>query len=181
MARKRRRSSFRGLVQVPGLGFLNAYKGSVSVMDVGVGLLAGMAGTAGLKWVINKLNASSPGAVPEVVAKALPALGGVATGVALYYVEKKSARAKGHLVGASLAGLGLASWDLIKKQFPTLGLSDLVMVPGLGWAYNGVIVDNPAAHLNAYNGVIVDNPASHLNDLAASAMGDSGMEFMAAA
>ena len=154
MAKRRGKRRYSGLVSLPGLGFLNTLtKGSVSAQDALVGAGAGMAGALVIKALVNKFLL---GRVPAIVLQYFPLVGSLGAGAALYYLQKKKkpARAKGHLIGAAAAGIGITTWDFIKaKVGPMLpmgwSLDDYVSIPGLAYGYGG----------GNYSGVLIDNPS----------------------
>lgn len=181
--RKSKKRHYRGYVQAP-FGFIKPLQGSVDGTDVLVGAVMGLVGGGVVKGLLTKALGASLASLPAFVTKAIPGLSSVGVGVLAYQLQKKSNRAKGHLVGASATGAVLVTWDMLKGTDlgAKLGLQGYVQVPGLSdyypqyngyGSYNGVIVDNPAAQLqgfNGYGGVIVDNPAARLEALSMSAM-----------
>lgn len=160
--RRHRRRHYRGLMKIPGLsGFKDAFKSSVKVTDLGIGILAGFGGVVGVTYLVDKY-AQTKGSVSMTLYKAIPFLGGLAAGGGLYMLRRKKNRSQANamLVGAVLGGALPVGWDLVKKQFASLsflnayvaapGMSGYVQTPGLS-AYGGVIVDNAGpAQLSAY-------------------------------
>lgn len=176
----KRRRHFRDYRTAPfGLN-LDALKGTVGVSDVLVGASAGLAAAGLLKGILMKGLTALKITLPTQVAPAVPGVAAAAAGIGLYFAEKKSARAKGHLIGALGAGAAIGGWEVLKVMFPAQ-FNDYVSVPGVSAyypQYNGVIVDSPPGQLQAFNGVIVDSPAAQLQaysrfeDLQRSAMGE---------
>lgn len=218
MARYHRRSHRRGMG-----AFLDPVLGEVKGQDVLLGAVAGLAGSGLVQWAFNKItfekkddagkpipvDAADPSKGNQKVgllsgdgplgkaAILQPAITGSLAGVALFMLQKNTAlsRAKGHLVGAVAAGVGVSAWEYLKQTYPdtfpaapsleTKGYSSYVTLPsmrnyveknlGLGLieqnpsmrSLNGVIGNNPS-HMRAYNGVIASNP--RLAAVTASAM-----------
>ena len=215
MARYHRRSHRRGMG-----AFLDPVLGEVKGQDVLLGAVAGLAGSGLVQWAFNKITVEAkvdgkPVPDPADATKNLrvgllsdqgplgkaailqPAITGSLAGVALFMLQKNTAlsRAKGHLVGAVAAGVGVSAWEYLKQTYPdtfpaapsleTKGYSSYVTLPsmrnyveknlGLGLieqnpsmrSLNGVIGNNPS-HMRAYNGVIASNP--RLAAVTASAM-----------
>lgn len=135
-------------------------RGSVGVRDVAFGIGAGLAGSIGLKWAVKQAGVADK--LPAFVNRFWPAVSGVATGLALYALEKKGAygKAKAHLIGASLAGLTISAWDALKAQFPDL--ADLVSLQLSD--YRGVLVDD--SRYAGYRGMLVDDNSNSARNLA---------------
>lgn len=152
MARRRRRR-YNGIVQLPGMGFINK---SVNTTDILVGAALGFAGTGALKLLGNKFLASK---VPDIVLKGAPLVGGIVTGGIAYalQVKKNKSRATGHLTGAILAGASVQVWDVLKTNMPAY-FGDVVSL-NLG-RYGGLLVDSntPRMGPGAYAGLIVNSP-----------------------
>lgn len=172
---KRRRRSYRDYVQIPGLSAIPGVNSSVKGMDVLVGAGAGVLGAELVKMAADKLNLTSK--LPEALAPFLPSLTSAAAGFALYYGQKQSARATGHLVGALAASVAAAVPPVKAK----LGFSDVVSLRLSQYAgrYGGVLVDEntPAIGPGAYGGLVVDEPQRAMSDanlaaLAQMSMGD---------
>lgn len=188
MARRRhhRRRSYRSYVNIPGLGNFKAFnflKSNVNAMDVLVGVVAGLVGSGLVKMALAKANVK----LPDAVQPYQTALGSVAAGSGLYFAQKKSGRATGHLIGAMAGGLALTAWDMLTKYNPGGMFSDVVALPmgRYGYPYGGVVVDErtPGVGPGAYGGLVVDEPGRALSDynlseLANLSMGEerSGME-----
>lgn len=206
--------------------FLDPVLGEVKGQDVLLGAVAGLAGSGLVQWAFNKItfdakdkdgnaiqiatSATDPTLVNKKVgllssegplgnaAILAPAITGTLAGVALFMAQKQTAlsRAKGHLVGAVAAGVGVTAWEALKQRYPASfpdaptiealqpkveGYSNYVTLPsmsnyvernlGLGLigqnpSMRGVIANNPA--MRSYNGVIASNP--RLAQVTASAM-----------
>ncbi len=142
------------MVRVPGLGLFKGGAGSAS--DVAIGAAIGVAGIAAIKFVVNKYLADK---MPALAMRALPALSGAVTGAALYYGQKRSAKAKSHALGAALAGLAINVWDEVRAAVPDL--ADLVSVR-LN-SYRGMLIDDRGG----YNGMLIDDSSSNLHDVQA--------------
>lgn len=142
------------LVQLPGFGLFRGNAGSSN--DVLVGAAAGVAGIAGIKFLVNKFAADK---LPAIVIRALPLLSGAVTAGALYATGKRGG-GKGRALGALLAGAAINIWDEVRANVPSL--ADLVSV-NLGnyrGGYGGMLVEN-----RGYQGVLVDNSARNLEGL----------------
>lgn len=205
-----------------GMGaFLDPVLGEVKGQDVLLGAVAGLAGSGLVQWAFNKItfdakdqdgkNVPDPKDATKTLQVGLldkqgplgnaailaPAITGSLAGVALYMAQKNTAlaRAKGHLVGAVAAGVGVTAWEALKQMYPSSfpsapmipalqakGYSNYVTLPsmanyveknlGLGiigqnpaMPFAGVIGNNP---IPSYNGVIASNP--RLAEVTASAM-----------
>ncbi len=151
----------------------SALKGSVGVQDVAVGAGLGLAGSMGLKYAVKKLGVAD--SLPAVVNSFWPVISGVVTGLGLYAFSAKGhpGRAKGHLVGASLAGVTLSAWGFLSSQFPDL--ADLVSVQLGGYrGYRGVLVDDTGGR--RLHGVIVNDASANLAELNALNMTNMGDE-----
>jgi len=165
MARRRQGRKYGAYVQIPGLSQLDILKEDVSGMDVVIGAaLASIAGPI-VDMVISKVGIKEK--LPAMLAPYMPALTSVATGAALYYGQGRSARARGHMVGALASAAGQAAPE-VKKM---LGFSDVVSLPlGYGYGYGGMLVDEatPAIGPGAYSGygsLIVDEPMRSMSDM----------------
>ncbi|MFZ2152124.1 MAG: hypothetical protein WAV09_03390 [Minisyncoccia bacterium] len=167
MARRRRR--FSGIVSLGGL--TDIVGGSVATKDVLMGLVAGVVGGLGLKYVLNKY-------LPSVSAQlgklggAVPFATGLSIAAALFYAQKGSQAAKGQALGAAGAGaaislLGYAADAAAKAGFAVSGYGGPAMALNLS-NYSGLLVDNAAQR--PMNGLIVDNNAN-LSRLGALSMG----------
>jgi hypothetical protein len=168
MARHRRRRRHYGdLVKIPGLsGVLDAFKSPVKPGALGVGLLAGMAGTVLVMYGVNQYTQKS-GGVSMGLYKAVPFIGAVGAGLGLFMLRKKKNRQQANslLLGSLIGGILPVGWSLVKNQFASLsflnglsatGMDGYVVQPALA-NYGGVIVDN--AGPGSFQGVIVDNAA----------------------
>jgi hypothetical protein len=98
-------------------------QGSVAVKDLALGAGAGLAGVAGLRYLV--------------------------TGVGLYVAQKGSQKAKAHLIGATVAGAAAQAWTQLQTQFN--GLQDYVSVGLDGMlvedGYRGVLVEDSRSNL----------------------------------
>jgi len=141
MARHRRRHRrYHGYISVPSFGGiakdinpLGKHVGSTDVM-VGAGL--GLAGGAGVKYLLNKLNVATGNKFPALIMQYAGPLSTFLAGVALYVFQRKAkrSRAEGHLVGASLAAIAPIFWTTLGKFGPKMAdgtpfFSDYIMVP----------------------------------------------------
>lgn len=185
------RRHYRGLVSIPGFGFVTkALSGSVNTKDLFIGGGLGLAGTLGVRWAVDRFvvpRISDP-RISMLVSRLMPLIGTAATGAALYYGQKKTAKAKAQLVGAVAAGAAVVTWDFLRDKFASItellntqqkaATAGLVSIPGLS-AWNGIIVDNPRRN---YGGIIVDNPdRARLEALTAYSQAmDSGLEELEA-
>lgn len=123
MARRRRRLS--GFAALSG-----ALDQSVKPTDVLVGAAAGVAGVALAKLALTKLQGMSfmqGKVIPDIVTDLVPAVGAAGVGAALYFAQKKSGRAAGHLAGAVATGLAISGAGLGAK-YGIPGLSGVVSV-----------------------------------------------------
>jgi hypothetical protein len=132
-------------------------QGSVAVKDLALGAGAGLAGVAGLRYLVNNYLADK---LPAIAVQALnmPAVAGLLTGVGLYVAQKGSQKAKAHLIGATVAGAAAQAWTQLQTQFN--GLQDYVSV-GL----DGMLVED------GYRGVLVEDSRSNLAELQAINLG----------
>lgn len=210
MSRYHRRSHRRGMG-----AFLDPVLGEVKGQDVLLGAVAGLAGSGLVQWAFNKitfdkkdkdgnviagekvglLSADGPLGKAAILA---PAITGSLAGVGLYMAQKNTAlsRAKGHLVGAVAAGVGVSAWEYLKQMYPdqfpaapvvvepkaVSGYSNYVTLPSMRNYVEknlglGLIGQNPAMPFSgvignnaipSYNGVIASNP--RLAEVTASAM-----------
>ncbi len=144
------------LVKFPGLGSASAIVSSpVKPMDVAVGVAAGFAGAAALK-----VGAEKAGFALPAIATATPLVGGAATGLLLYLLEKKKnrTRAAGHAVGAALGGLIVWGYQMLQTSgLP--GFSDIRTLPG---GYGGPIFQNPRTQMLGFGGPIFQNPRNNM-------------------
>lgn len=202
--------------------YLDPLLGEVKGQDVLLGAVAGLAGSGLVQYVFNKITFDAKDAAgtaipdPKDATKSLkvgllspmgplgkaailaPAITGSLAGVALYMAQKNTAlsRAKGHLVGAVAAGVGVSAWDYLKQMYPDNfpaapvvvepkaldGYSNYVTLPSMRNYVEknlglGIIGQNPAMPFSgmignnpipSYNGVIASNP--RLAEVTASAM-----------
>lgn len=177
MARRRRHRRYGSAVEVS-LGNLPFMNDSVNVMDLLIGIGAGLLGSAVVKGVFKKVAPAFYAQVAGTLGAAMPALTGTAAAAALYYAQGKSPRAKGHAVGAAAAGVALASWDLLKANLgavsPYLDFSEVVSVNMGGWNgygnYGGVLINDRSDGLGGYGGVLIADKSDGLNELAAMSM-----------
>jgi hypothetical protein len=169
MARHRRH--YRGLVRFPGLGALPSLSGSLKTQDVVVGAALGLVGSIGLQVGANKLAAGGTN-VPAFLTSGSPLVGGGVTAGALFLAQRKRnpARAKGHAIGAALAGLAVwgfgmlqtavatampstaatAGWGFMPRTLPSGMGAPLFMNPRLQ-GMNGPIFNNPNTQMANYN------------------------------
>lgn len=172
--RRRRRRQYESYVQIPGLSEL--IPESVGGMDVIVGAALGTAAGAVVKPVVSKLSDKIPAALQPY----LPALGSALTGLGLYYLQRKSPRAAGHLVGSLAVAASQATFEALKKVAPQY-YGDVVTLPMSN--YSGLLVDEttpavgPGAY-KGYGGLLVDEPLRAMSDanlaeLAAYSMNDN--------
>lgn len=171
MARRRRR--FAGIVSLNGLPLI---EDDVKVLDVVVGAVAGLVGSAVIKAGLNKF---APSVLAQVPAAAVPVLAGFGSAAALYFAQKGTAkkRATGHAAGAAVAGVTLAALDLLRQYVgPRLGLdfSDAPVTLNMnGW--NGLLVNDPRMGGLLVNdprmgGLLVNDNSQSMNDLASMGM-----------
>ncbi len=173
--RHRRSRRYGDLVSMPSLGGITEYNPlgkTVRSTDVAVGAAIGMLGGMGVKWLLAKLNASLAkvdaagnlvGGLPAPILNYLGPISTVGAGALAYMFQRKKNRLRGtgHFVGAVLAGVVPAGWQMVRAQFPDL--ADYVTMELSGLGYAGLLVDSPQI-----SGVIVDNP-TNLAALEASA------------
>lgn len=190
MARHRRRSKRYGSAVEVSLGSLPFMNDSVNVMDVLIGVGAALVGSALAKGVFKKVAPAAYMQVATTVGAAMPIVTGGVVAAGLYYGQGKSSRARGHAVGAAMAGLALGGWDLLKAQLgavsPYLDFSEVVSVNmggfhGLG-NYGGVLINDQSDRVNGYSGVLIADKSDGLNELAAMSMApdDDGLAALAA-
>lgn len=163
--RRRRHRRYGDYVKVPGLsGLMSAFKSSVKVSDLALGVAAGFGGVVLTTYAVSKYS-EKQGSVSEGLYKAIPYLGALVAGGGLYMWKRKRNRSQANalLVGSLVGGLVPVGWSLVKKQFASLSfLNGLAAMDGVdGYvvqpALSGVIVNN-ALPQGALQGVIVDNP-----------------------
>lgn len=135
---------------------------------MGIGGLVGVVGGLGALYILNKVNASraankqtaigvtvdaSGTPAPSAWVPALPAIGGLAIGIAGYMLTKKSPRrAFGLLGGAAAGGLAIAAFQFIKGKNPTaFGDYLKVKMPGMG---------NVLVHSGALSNYLISTPVS---------------------
>lgn len=168
MARKRR---YAGIVALNGIPLV---EDDVKVMDVVVGAVVGLVGSAAIKAGLNKF---APSVLTAVPAAAVPVLAGFGSAAALYFAQKDGAkkRATGHAAGAAVSGIVLAALDML-RQYKPLGLDfgdapvalNLSNYGGLlvnDPRYNGLLVNDPR-----YGGLLVNDNSQSMNDLASMGM-----------
>jgi len=163
----RRRHSFRGITSVA-LGAFPDLNKSVTVMDVGVGVIGGLVAAAGVRAALAKFAPSILAQADGALGKAMPFATGVAAGAALYYAEKKSSRGYGHAVGAAMAGLALTAMDFLRGQHLFGMTFNEVTRVQLG-QYGGLLVQDGTDRLNGL--LVADSTDSRLNELGAMSMG----------
>lgn len=151
----------------------NSFKGS----DVAMGAGAGLLGTLGVKWVVNKYLLDK---VPAGLVKFLPVAGAGATAAVLYFGMKDKRRATAFAVGAVGAGIAVNGWDLVKAQFPALSDMVSLQVPGYGYIAQDGGRALPAGNgYNGLNAVVIDTGNPSMDGLAMSAMGEPDNDFVA--
>lgn len=179
MARRRRRS-YRGITSL-NLGNLPVgLDDSVQVKDVLMGVAVGLVGAAGVKAVLNKFAPTIYAKVSGIAGPAIPLVTGIAAGAVLYYAQKGSGRARGHAVGAAMAGLAVTLMAYLPKlNIPGLDFNEVVALnlSGMG-GYNGLLVNDSSD----FQGLLVSDNSDSLNELAAMSMGDDhdGLASLAA-
>lgn len=107
MARRHRRRRYGSVVSV-GLGNIpgaDLLKGSVRIQDVLIGAGVGVVASALIKGVLNQFGGAAYASAKTTIGPALPALAGLASGAALYFLQKKSESAKGMAAGAIASGV----------------------------------------------------------------------------
>lgn len=139
-------------------------------LDVLLGAVAGLFGGVAAKWVLSKVGDKIPVSIMPYVAQAQPLIGGALAATALYYGQKKSARAKAHAVGALAIGTALTAWDLLRKHFPQL--NGVVLLPE--YQGYGLLQEDYARGMG---GLIVDEPRAGMAELAAMSMADDEDNF----
>lgn len=143
-------------VSLKGYGLVNK---SVNSTDVLIGGLIGGAGASLAKAIVNKMEATTPGSVPDLVKQGLSLIGATAGGTLAYALQAKSnkSRATGHLVGAVAVGAGITAWDALKANLPQY-FGDVVSLRLSGYPGYGVFVDErtPRIGPGAMGGLIVD-------------------------
>jgi hypothetical protein len=157
-----KKSGYRGLMRAS-FGALSIPNTAVQTHSVLVGALVGAAGALGIRWLWNnyapaslKTGAAVPGSWQSYLDDALPVLGGLGLGAALYYGQKKSAMGFAHAVGAATAGLGMAVLNIGQNFLPA--------------AFSGVV----AVNLNGYRGIVVpDKSRGALKGIVTSSQGGS--------
>jgi hypothetical protein len=168
----RRRRSYRGITSL-NLGALPVgLDDSVQVKDVIMGVAVGLVGAAGVKAALNKFAPGIMTKIRDMAGPAIPLITGVAAGAALYYVQKGSSRARGHAVGAAMAGLAVTLMSYLPKlNIPGLDFNEVVSLnlSGLG-GYNGLLVNDSSD----FNGLLVSDNSDSLNELAAMSMDEDG-------
>lgn len=159
------RRHYRGLVRFPGLGRLSM-PSSVKPVDVVLGGILGLAGSVGLQLGAQKaISAGLP--IPSALASGSPVVGGLTTGGALFLAQKKKnpSRAAGHLIGASVAGVGVWLFGVIQ------GLVAGVGAPTATAGYGAPLFMNPRMHGYGFaprtlpagmGGPIFNNPNTNL-------------------
>lgn len=180
----RRRSRYGGIVSV-GLGALPLVDENVKVLDVGVGVVAGLAGAALLKGLLKKFAPDIYMKLAGAVGAGMPLVAGVGAAATLFYAQQKMnrGRATGHAAGAALAGLTLAAWSFAQSKAASLpswlDLSGTEMVNlggAYGGAYGGMLVNDGQTTIPSYGGLLVADNSNALNQLGAMSMGDDDYE-----
>lgn len=208
MARRRRHRRYGSVTSVNLSGLTDIFKGNVAPMDVGVGVLVGLFGSALLKGAIKQFSPTTyaslttpdaTGNVP-ILGKLLPAIFGFSAGAIAYYAEKQTTRAAGHALGATIAGTAVAAWDYAKTAFtgvPLLDFSSVTSVNLGGWGFlpsavatqnfvsgrtpmNGLLVSDHSDGSGGLNGLLVADHSDGLAELAGLSMGadDDGIESL---
>ena len=167
----RRRRSYRGITSISLGAFPVGLDDQVKVMDVIMGVAAGLVGAAGAKALLNKFAPDIYGKVKDVLGPAIPLATGGLAAAALYYAQGGSSRARGHAVGAVMAGLAATLTAYLPKlNIPYLDFSDVVSVNlGSMGGYGGLLVADTS---DQFNGLLVNDRSDDLNQLAAYSMGD---------
>jgi len=183
MARRSRRRSrrFHGITSLNLSAFPVSLDDSVTVMDVLIGAAVGLLGAGAVKGGFKKFAPDMYNKVAGVVGPAIPILTGGISAALLYYAQKGSARARGHAVGAALAGVTLTlQAAFAKMNIPMLDFNEVVSLnlSGMG-GYNGLLVSDTSDALNGFNGLIVDDKSDSLNELAAYSMGEEDDDGLA--
>lgn len=167
----RRRRSFRGITSLNLGNFPVSLDDSVKVSDVLVGVAVGLVGAAGVKAVLNKFVPDVYAKVRDMAGPAIPLVTGIGAAAVLFYAQKGSGRAKGHAVGAAMAGLAVTLLGYLPKlNIPGLDFNEVVSLnlSGMG-DYSGLLV---ADRSDALNGLLVADRSDSLNELAAYSLGD---------
>ena len=144
MARKHKRRHYGSVVSM-NLNGLPSFGKQVKSTDVYAGVAAGLAGVGVVKYLVN--NVLSPTLVPAALQKFVPLIAGGLTGAALYFVQKKSPRAAGHMVGAVATGAAITAMDFMRSKVPGLAAIDTLR---LGEDYDGLLVND-----RGMNGLLV--------------------------
>jgi hypothetical protein len=189
MARRRhhrRHRGFRGYVSVPGFGDLkqlNPLGKHVNSNGVLLGAVAGMAVGAGVKYLVNKLNASMGGKIPTAIMNYIAPISTFLGGVALYFASKKFMKGKGILgfgpanaqavlVGATAAAVTPIAWKLLGDFGPKMAdgtpfFSDYVTVASRGYGliqadrqFGLITTDGPMKQLSGYGAADEWDPMS---------------------
>lgn len=161
-----------------GFGLVNVFKGQVRSADVLIGLGAGLAGAAALRWATNKLAESYPDLkIPKFVIDYSPALGGLGTALLVYALRDKvgalRARAGGMAVGAVAAGAAVIGYKLLQET--EWGKKYLA---GTGSAYGSLTPDPFHAHTSpSLEGITPDPLRLETNTFAGTS--DSFMDAVA--
>lgn len=135
--RRRRHSGFGDYVSIPSLGGfvkdVNPLGKSLRSTDVLLGAALGMAGGSLVKMGISKIDVATDGKVPAFVKSYVGPISTFLAGLVLYVVQRKknSARAQGHLFGATIAALSPLYWEGLKTVAPTF-FNDYVQVSPYG-------------------------------------------------
>lgn len=110
-------------------------KTSVKPADVALGAIAGLAGVAAAKKGLDYLTALATQkgmTIPDLVSDVAPLIGSATAGAVLYFAQKQSTRAAGHLAGALAGGLAITAGGLAAKhQLPGFGGVVSVNLKGL--------------------------------------------------
>lgn len=146
-------------VSLKGYGVMNK---SVNSTDVLIGGLIGGAGASLAKAIVNKMEETKPGGVPDLAKRLLPLIGAAGAGTLAYALQSKGnkSRATGQLVGAISVGAGVTAWDALKANLPQY-FGDVVSLRLSGYPGYGVFVNEntpaigPGA-MGGYGGLIVD-------------------------
>jgi hypothetical protein len=173
MAKHRRRYHDVVGVTLNGLGL----SGSVGTKDVALGVGAGVAGAAALKAAFNNFSAFA-NVVPAVLRPYLAEIGAALAGAGLYFGQKRSAKAKGHLIGALGFATGSLVWKLLQSSMPAM-FAGVVSVRLNGVDYGLMVDDGTVPAVQSMDGLITDDSSGQLGDsqanlaeLAAASMGD---------
>lgn len=128
---------------------------SAKASDAAAGAGIGILGWGVTNFALGKLGS---GEKPMIAADTMvtlkkwaPLLGGLLGGYAAFYAQNKSARANGHLVGASLTGLAITAAMMLQQQAAEAKEPDSILKAAFGapsvsdYGSYGALVRNPLA------------------------------------